>query len=721
MPPRDVPFPLRGLDQNWAYIRQPEGTTPSCLNVRGYSADVERARGGSRPGLKRAYSTQIGGTNAIQWLGWLDYGHGDTVFYDDDFEYTGNTALTGQSDWTATGNSSLKVRNGYAYLSGTTTANVTVAYDNFGGDDWDDWRLETGIQWSYGTTGTVTFTVGASTMAIAATSTEVAAPGLGFTSALQFSWAGNAFATKLYGALMAVTGGALRVEALDGALRVFWDDAEIGSFAHPGGTPGAATIAMVKSNPSTGSWWPDSQVTMRLLDWHLTAITRPSTLAKKLVVINGNKVYAESAEGTMGVGATDGAGSTVSLAAPSLISATWCNGTLFIVDGSDPKYLRPELNKVVDWSPRKGELVPDCRGIVNWRNRVVLFNSTEHPHAFYMSRLDDPWDFDYGQDDALSAVASATFTGGRIGEPIRAMCPVSDDRLVIGCTRSLWVLRGDPMSGGWLTRLSDQVGIVSQNAWTTDENGNLYFLADEGLYVLPPGGNPRNLTSKRIPDLGNYKVVNTGGTGSAGDHYISLEYDADRHGLLIFITPHTSGTATHYFYDLRNDAFWPETYPNAVGPIDTTFYNATGTSYRKTLLGSRDGYLYELDDDRKYDQTAATGGTAGISSHVWMPLGRLGGGMKDATVNNVVYTMSADSDAATGGVYGAETMEALTGMSSAEVGSSTTLAAGRNYDERNRVAGGAHAVKLSNATAGRAWAMESIVVDVGPKGAARKA
>jgi hypothetical protein len=56
-----IPFPIKGYDANWAYSSQPPYTTPGCLNVRGYSSDEERARGGSRPGVRAAYAQQIGG------------------------------------------------------------------------------------------------------------------------------------------------------------------------------------------------------------------------------------------------------------------------------------------------------------------------------------------------------------------------------------------------------------------------------------------------------------------------------------------------------------------------------------------------------------------------------------------------------------------------------------------------------------------------------------
>ena len=46
----DFPFPLKGLNGNWAVARQPKGYTDDALNVMGYDT-TRRARGGRRPGL----------------------------------------------------------------------------------------------------------------------------------------------------------------------------------------------------------------------------------------------------------------------------------------------------------------------------------------------------------------------------------------------------------------------------------------------------------------------------------------------------------------------------------------------------------------------------------------------------------------------------------------------------------------------------------------------
>jgi len=720
------PFPIKGYDANWAYSDQPPFTTPSASNVRGYSADSERARGGSRPGIKQAYSQQVGDTsNPIQWVGWLDKGFGDTVLYKDLFAYT-NGALSGQTAWT--GDTEVVVKNGYVHLNSMVT-DKAVTYASFASDDWQDFTLECDLAWNWGSTGSISLWVSSASDAgtdgakvtVSFTSTEIPSPGLGFSSVVQIDLASGANTDKYtasYGMLMSVRGSNLIIKATKDRVTVNWLGAEVASVARDDGTCDQAGFKMTMSNPVTAAWWPDTLVDFRIMDWLLTAVTRPTTLARELVTVSNRTIWAESAEGTMGSSYVDSNQLTSGI---SLISAAYCNGNLFFLDGTQPLWYNPMAasDSVVTWSARKGKIVNTCRGIVNWRNRVVLFNSVEDPQNYYMSRLGDPWDWDYGKMDAESAVAGNQTMNGRIGDPIKAMCPISDDVLIIGCTRSVWAMYGDPMAGGYVTRLSDQTGIVGQNAWTTDPQGNLYFMGEEGLFVLPPRGKPQNLTRHRIPSLGSHDPVMTGTTGSAGEYYVTLAYDADRHGVVIFQTPYSTGTAEHYFYDIRTDAFWPEAYPTTVGPTCAAFYNAAGPTYRKLLLGGTNGYLYEYSDSQNYD-LPTTGGTTAISSYVWYTPRQFGGPIRDAIVTKVVGTLSSGSESTIFGVYAADVPETLTGMSSGVVGSSGNWTAGLNYADRTRVRGGAHSIKVSNATADQGWAVENVTVEVFPGGELRK-
>lgn len=61
----EIPFPIHGLHEGLAAEKQPPTTSPHLKNVRPMDVEEERARGGQRPGLVKAYSTQVGGAYPI--------------------------------------------------------------------------------------------------------------------------------------------------------------------------------------------------------------------------------------------------------------------------------------------------------------------------------------------------------------------------------------------------------------------------------------------------------------------------------------------------------------------------------------------------------------------------------------------------------------------------------------------------------------------------------
>lgn len=55
-------FPFKGVNKNFQVSTTPEYTSPDMLNVRPRDTLLGRVRGGQRPGLKKAYAEDLGGT-----------------------------------------------------------------------------------------------------------------------------------------------------------------------------------------------------------------------------------------------------------------------------------------------------------------------------------------------------------------------------------------------------------------------------------------------------------------------------------------------------------------------------------------------------------------------------------------------------------------------------------------------------------------------------------
>lgn len=77
MPFQTLKFPAGGLVQRLDYQSQSPFTTPAALNFRTDDDSVSRERGGSRPGLAKAFSTQLGSGNPVRLLtdiSWINSG-----------------------------------------------------------------------------------------------------------------------------------------------------------------------------------------------------------------------------------------------------------------------------------------------------------------------------------------------------------------------------------------------------------------------------------------------------------------------------------------------------------------------------------------------------------------------------------------------------------------------------------------------------------------------
>jgi len=66
-------WPAKGLDKVAAYEKQPPFSTPDALNVWTDDRSESRERGGSRPGIGKAYTTQLGSGNPVYLLESVQY------------------------------------------------------------------------------------------------------------------------------------------------------------------------------------------------------------------------------------------------------------------------------------------------------------------------------------------------------------------------------------------------------------------------------------------------------------------------------------------------------------------------------------------------------------------------------------------------------------------------------------------------------------------------
>ncbi len=253
-------------------------------------------------------------------------------------------------------------------------------------------------------------------------------------------------------------------------------------------------------------------------------------------------------------------------------------------------------------------------------------------------------------------------------------------------------MAGDPAFGGSLDALSRTIGIVGPNAWCIGPSGELVFLSKSGIYAVHPGGNkyPTALSEKPLP--AELKSIDSNVLN------VQLEYDVADRGIHIFLSPDSSNTRVHWWFDMDNFAFWPLTLSSDHEPTATCTLNATAIEESGLVLGGRDGKL------RRFSHLAGNDCGTTFSSYVIIgpiPLapdslvGRL------LSMDAVLATDSAD---VTWALQVALTYELCATASSSDTG---TWSGGLNATNRPAARGQAVSLKLTGATNDR-WAFEQV-------------
>jgi hypothetical protein len=290
----------------------------------------------------------------------------------------------------------------------------------------------------------------------------------------------------------------------------------------------------------------------------------------------------------------------------------------------------------------KGTIPLNCNVVASWRGRLVLADGDD-PSQIFFSRIGDPTDWDYTAKDNASAVMLSTSHAGITPQPVRALIPNTDDCMIIGCDQSIWVMRGDPKTGGTVENLSDEIGILDSKAWCKTPDSSLVVMTQDGVYWMPPGcGSPftsvsREVMPKELRGLDRTKYA------------VSMCYDQPSRMIFLFVSkearlpsddtpdpppgasyfnvdPSTIGSippdggellTNHFAIDIRIERNGDVTHPRSASfyPMDmasgsepfacTSRYKEGGQPY--AVLGTRAGQVKhfewgrEIDDDIDFE------------------------------------------------------------------------------------------------------------------------
>ncbi|KKN68768.1 hypothetical protein LCGC14_0447880 [marine sediment metagenome] len=355
---------------------------------------------------------------------------------------------------------------------------------------------------------------------------------------------------------------------------------------------------------------------------------------------------------------------------------------------------------------------------VLYRGRTILSGDPEHPEQWYMARQAFPWDFAYVAGDAGTPVKGGNADAGELGDIIRCLISYKDDYLIFGCATSIWYMSGDPAYGGELGGLDLTTGIFGANSWCWDGAGNLYFWGTNGFYKTTIPGTPVCLSAIALPDLVKDEDADS------STHRITMAYDRRDYGINICITKLSDGSNSNYWYDLKTEGFFPETYPDECGPYSLFYYPANDPGLRDLLVGCKDGYI------RKFDKTAEDdnigGSNQAIDSYAVLGPIQLSGNINDGTLSNVNIISAgglsggseSDSDDVNYSIFAARTSENV--IEAVEASPATPKYSGtfsspgyqKGNKDRRKIRGRFGAIKIGNDTATETWGFEKLTLDV---------
>jgi hypothetical protein len=385
-----------------------------------------------------------------------------------------------------------------------------------------------------------------------------------------------------------------------------------------------------------------------------------------------------------------------------------------------PKVYDPSAATLAIWfaTAGKGDVPTGCPIVFTWNDRMVLAGGAD-PHAWYMSAQGDALDHDYAQAESGKtgvgrAISGAVANAGKMAAPITAAFAHNDDCCVFASANSLWILRGNPGMGGYMRRLSSEVGIVDKGAYCYTPEGWLFFLSLDGIWMMdsPCGGQPREVSRWSLPQ----ELLNI----DRATVTVTMAYDLRYRGIHLFLSE-SSGPDTHWWIGnipaaAQNQdqtvSFWKYTYNSAHEPFSIHARRDKAAADSVVLLGCRDGYV------RNHDHTNENDDSTAFNSHVVYGPFRIGDGYHEGKLTELIGEPANSGGDVDWAVRVGTTAEEAFNASARESGEWNTT--GLNYTARPRARGMYVTVKLTNGEASKRWAMESMIAVVVLSGRRRK-
>jgi len=449
-------------------------------------------------------------------------------------------------------------------------------------------------------------------------------------------------------------------------------------------------------------------------------------LQRLLAVSNGDLYRFDSGDSDLiKSGFSAASSSATSFAPATVVWGAKLGFTLFFADGySYPMYnfstnttdtLEAYMPRVS--SGRTDEAPVDdngrrCRLIETWRGRLVMSGMLSDPQSWFMSKVGDGTTWLYSETGSLAAVSGAVSSALQVGDIINGMVPCGDNILIFLCDHSIWRMTGDPLDGGVVTQVSDITGGAWGRAWCKDAQGNVYFFGSRGsVWRMAPDGEPQRISTaidaSRLAEI------------DLSTHLIRMAWDDRWRGIHLFVTPYDDAEATvNYWWDADTQvrqtidivktpgSWWPDVFANVDhNPLAVYAFDGDGSDGRVILMGGRDGYIRQFDNNAKSDDATK------ITSELL--IGPIQDKDQAFLMTDVRVTMGSESAVASLGVRAA--VGTQTAFNSSDKYTSS-LTAGVNNSKAVRLRGTSAFVRIYSNEIALPWSFESMqaVVEMRP-------
>lgn len=427
-----------------------------------------------------------------------------------------------------------------------------------------------------------------------------------------------------------------------------------------------------------------------------------------LVAVSQGRVFTTVPGSGEWIEANNNTGETPALNYSGIMFATTAQQRMFWADGINQVYYDAVTNTLQPWTATAGTFPVDAnnnlpRLICTWRGRIVQSGLLLDPQNWFMTAIDNPFDFDFGKESPgpADAVAGNNAPLGQIGDVITTLIPFSDDILIFGGDHSIWQMKGDPADGGRSDLVTDTIGMAWGKPWCMDPYGNVMFVSNKmGIYRWTAGQQPVRI-SQAIEQL--LQAINT------GENAIRCLWDDRFQGMHVFVTPLAEpAPATHFFWEQRTGGWFKDVFKNNNhNPLCCCTVDGNRSDDRVPVIGSWDGYVRAVSPD------AYTDDGEDIESYVIIgPF--LTANLDDVTLYSIQAVLGEASQPVKYEILTGPTAEAAL---SAKPSASGILKAGRSLTQHVRRSGHAIWVKLSSSDV---WAMETLRLRLGTRGLVRQ-